>query len=197
MAKWATIQTDFPGSGTTLPSEWFGYGTRSISGNKLRYPITGSNYAGATRYDEDLTDSHIFCRVEPGATGYIGIDLYDGGTIRIQMLWNGGTFTCKINGSTVVSPTYNATNHAWWKIRESGGTVYFEASPSGEDGSWTTLGSGSTPAGMNTADCDLNAGGGSATSEAAFSSFNIAGSGGGGATSRPLFARPKLYLIGR
>lgn len=31
---------------------------------------------------------------------------------------------------TDVSITYNATNHRWWRIRESGGTVYFETAPS-------------------------------------------------------------------
>lgn len=191
MAKWGAYSTNFPGSGTTLPSGWYGYGTRSISGNKLRYPITGSNYAGATRYGDDLLDSYVFCRVEPGATGYANIDLYDGGTIRLQMAWNGGTFTCKINGSTVVSPTYNATDHAWWRIREASGTVYFDAAPDGS--TWTNLGSGATPVGMDTADCDLNAGGGSATSEAAFSSFNIAGAAA--ATSRPIFRRPLPIIV--
>ncbi len=40
--------------------------------------------------------------------------------------------------------TYSATDHRWWKIRESGGTVYFETSPDGL--TWTTQRSISTPA---------------------------------------------------
>jgi hypothetical protein len=179
MAKWGAYSTNFPGSGTTLPSGWFGYGTRSISGNKLRYPITGSNYAGATRYGDDLLASQILCRVEPGATGVCGIDVYDGGTIRAQIQFNGGTITFKVNGSTLASMAYNATDHAWWQVRESAGTLYLETSPTGAPGTWTTRGSAATPAGMDTADVDLNAGGGSATSEAAFSEFNLPPAGGG------------------
>lgn len=35
-----------------------------------------------------------------------------------------------------VSITYNATDHAWWRIRETAGTLFFETSPTGQAGSW-------------------------------------------------------------
>lgn len=171
MAKWGAYSTDFPNS--TAPLGWTGYGTRTFSDNKLHVPITGSNYGGLTRYGDDLLASAVYVKVEPGTSGQGGIDFYDGGTVRIQMYVSGTSFVGRIGGSTVFTLTYNATDHAFWQVREAGGTVYLETSPSGADGSWTTRGSGATPAGMDTADVDLYGGGGSAGGgEFQFSKFN-------------------------
>jgi hypothetical protein len=179
MAKWHLYTTDFPG--TALPSGFFGYGTRTVSGNKLRFPITGSNFAGATRHGDDLLDSHVLVRAEPGATGVCAVDAYDGGTIRMQMRFNSGQMQCSIGGTQLYNATYDATAHAWWRLREAAGTAYCETAPDGN--TWTVRASAATPAGLDTADIDLNAGGGSATSEAAFSKFNLPPAGGGSAVT--------------
>jgi hypothetical protein len=185
MAKWGAYSTSFPG--TTAPAGWFGYGTRTYSDNKLHFPITGSNFAGLTRHGDDLLASHIFCKMEVAASGQGGIDLYDGGTIRLAWLHSGTSLTARINGSTIATLTYSATDHAWLKIREAAGTAYFETSPTGADGSWTVRASGATPAGMDTADCDLHAGGGTAGGgEYTFASFNIPGAGGPNEYDEPL-----------
>ena len=46
---------------------------------------------------------------------------------------------------------YNTTTHAWWRIRENAGTIYFETSPNGTD--WTTQKSG--PHSWSSASCYL------------------------------------------
>lgn len=39
--------------------------------------------------------------------------------------------------TTIATATYNATTMRWWRIRESGGTVYYETAPE-VNGTWTT-----------------------------------------------------------
>jgi hypothetical protein len=55
---------------------------------------------------------------------------YGGGTLYAQLTQN-------FSSVTVGSMAYNATNHAWWRIRESAGTIYWDASPDGS--TWTNL----------------------------------------------------------
>jgi hypothetical protein len=40
-------------------------------------------------------------------------------------------------GSTITSFTYNSTNHKYWRIRESGGQIYYDYSANGK--TWTTF----------------------------------------------------------
>ena len=55
------------------------------------------------------------------------------------------------NNATEVA--YNATNHRWWRMRESSGTIYWEASPNGLV--WTTLRSSPTPSWALDGQCRL------------------------------------------
>jgi len=41
--------------------------------------------------------------------------------------------------TTFILPPYNPTAHAWWRLREASGTIYWDASPDGI--TWTNLGS--------------------------------------------------------
>ncbi|HZX94189.1 MAG TPA: hypothetical protein VFE90_06705 [Myxococcales bacterium] len=79
--------------------------------------------------------------------------------------------------TTVVSVPYSASTHAWWRIRESGGTVSWDTSPDGQ--TWTTQ--GTTPTG-NVAYVSAvrpmfyaeTSGAGSASpGEARYSNFNV------------------------
>lgn len=45
----------------------------------------------------------------------------------------------------VASATYDATAHAWVRIREGGGQIYWETSPDGTPGNWSILGQLATP----------------------------------------------------
>lgn len=47
--------------------------------------------------------------------------------------------------SNVYNVAYDSTNHKWLRIREASGTIYWEASPTGLAGSWSTLYSETAP----------------------------------------------------
>jgi hypothetical protein len=71
--------------------------------------------------------------------------------LRMNVAEIGQTLYCHkiIDGSytEVAHVTYNATNHAWWRIRESSGTIYFDAAPdsNGQPGTWSNIGSCANP----------------------------------------------------
>lgn len=53
--------------------------------------------------------------------------------------------TVNTTGTTITNINYNATDHRWLRIRESGGTIFFDTSPDGV--TWSnTLGSTANPA---------------------------------------------------
>ena len=56
---------------------------------------------------------------------------YTGGSLQAQ-LTQGGTVSW-----LSAKVTYSSTAHAYWRIRESSGTVYFDVAPDGA--TWTSL----------------------------------------------------------
>jgi hypothetical protein len=50
-------------------------------------------------------------------------------------------------GDQETAVLYTKASHRWWRIRESGGTLFLESSPDGH--SWTVIHSGSTPPWIN------------------------------------------------
>lgn len=61
---------------------------------------------------------------------------------RVQMTWAAGAlYASWFNGSNVetglTSTSYNSTSHRYWRISESGGTIYCETSP--DASTWTQL----------------------------------------------------------
>lgn len=160
MAKWDTKTHDFPGSSLD-GAFWLGsYGTVGVSGNRVSFAVTGSNYAGILHYSEDLHDSSIIMKVEPSANGLAGATIYTGGgaTVRLHMAKTddpGGKLEFSWNGGSLTQITYDATNHLWWRIRESGGTVYADTAPDGS--TWTNRYSVSRGA-VSLSSCDLELG---------------------------------------
>lgn len=65
------------------------------------------------------------------------ITLYVGGTTLAAEYQVNGVFT------TPATTPYNATTHRWWRIRESGGTVYYEYSA--DSSTWSVLTSVAAP----------------------------------------------------
>lgn len=57
-----------------------------------------------------------------------------------------GELLARIGGQETVVP-YTMASHRWWRIRESGGTLYLETSPDAH--SWTVIHSGVTPPWIN------------------------------------------------
>jgi hypothetical protein len=83
----------------------------------------------------DLTSSAIFAKVSPYIAGSAATSIllqlsagnnlffgYAGGTLAVNININGAQ-------TTLFSTTYNATAHAWWRIREFNGETFFDTSP--------------------------------------------------------------------
>jgi hypothetical protein len=108
------------------------------------WSLTGSSIYG--RVDIEPTDA---AKIEMGllikATGE-GIDPSN----YLAISYSEGTFYMlySLAGSVSVlgTPTYSATSHAWWRLREASGTIFWETAPdsSGVPGTWTSQGSVST-----------------------------------------------------
>ena len=87
----------------------------------------------------DLTSSQAVISVmgTPSAVtnAYGFLTLGPAGTTYLEWIILGGTLTANyyISGTktTLVNLTYSPVTHAWWRIRESGGTSYWDTSPDG------------------------------------------------------------------
>jgi hypothetical protein len=98
-----------------------------------------SQLEAASTYD--LTSSAVYIKVAPYIAPYAATNLLLGVSYGNNLIFGyaGGSLqvNSNISGSqtTLFSMTYSATAHAWWRIRESGGTTYFDTSPDGA--TWT------------------------------------------------------------
>lgn len=106
-----------------------------------------------SNYYYDLTGAAVYLNVTgitSAATAADNtFDLVDttGNNAMILQVEAGTLYAEKVVGGTetnITSVTYNGTTMAWWRLRESSGTVYWEyaASPTG---TWTTLTSATNP----------------------------------------------------
>ena len=82
-----------------------------------------------------LTSADAELRLRIDANNYVRW-VYEGGTLFAQQNVLGVR-------STLTSFAYNATNHAWWRIRESGGTTFWDTSIDGI--AWTNQTSTANP----------------------------------------------------
>lgn len=170
------------------------YGGALETGGRARLPCVAGQYSGyQTAKDWTLA----------GSTAYVQLPLaaaVNGATVEAQTMFNiiqataGTTIAININtvantirfesnvnyvDGSAVSLTYNASTHAWLRIRESGGTLFWDTSTDGS--SWTNRRSISTPAwvtnGVNSVAVELlsyrNNG---TTNYAEFDNFNTAAS---------------------
>lgn len=146
---------------------WSGsYGDVVESGGRARVPCSTafSAYQSASVYT--LDESSLACRVYAPAVGGATVEALaevlvitsvggtDGGfsvntvTGQISLVSRSGYF----DGSAVVLP-YSATVHAWLRLRESAGTLYWDTSPDGS--AWTTRRSSASPAWVNDANLSV------------------------------------------
>lgn len=155
--KVATLIDDFTTADT---AKWAGavssYGTNPVVTNgQLVTTVSNTGWEGLWTVGKSFYDlkssSFVIELVQPPArtganTTYmeIGLKSYysiSGAGHTVDWLYqNSGTPTIygrdNTNGTvTTTAVTYNATTHRWLRIRESGGTVYWDTSPNGN--TWT------------------------------------------------------------
>lgn len=129
-----------------LPANLSAGGTAAVDAGQFRLPCTAgytSLFSSPTTFD--LTGQSVAVQVisQPGAVGtreFI-IELELDANNAIFMFHSGGDFVGRLrqggaNDSATLA-TYSATTHAWWRIRESGGSILWETSPDGVG--WSTL----------------------------------------------------------
>lgn len=178
-----------PDAGSGNPS-----GTVTVTGGLLK--LSGGTYSDAGYYTSvnsqiawDLTNSYAFVKVTPGESGTSDGD--SGMSILASNFSDGYNFditggnlqvqsTVSDSPTTLHTVTYNSTSHAWLRIRESNGTIYFETAPDGL--TWTTqystttetVGSWSAATSYVQFFYGSAAGSSSPTGTANFANFNVA-----------------------
>ena len=139
----------FPGP-TLDPTKWTTSGATStfdVDGGTLNINSGASTIGVATAVGSyTFANSHAYAKVSSASlTGHMltmRVEPVAGGNERFYFQLNGNTnnFQClgfDVDGNLYVniSLTYNATNHAYWRIRHGNNTVYWETSTNGT--TWT------------------------------------------------------------
>ena len=93
-----------------------GYGTTR------GYTLIGSSLTAKITPPVDRSAVQIFQGIRYDSANYVQM-VYSGGNLRASMFVN--PTTTYVGGIVA----YNPAVHVWWRIRESGGQVYFETSP--------------------------------------------------------------------
>lgn len=94
------------------------------------YDLTGSSiYLQVLQVPRSGTSADAEFRLKVDASNFYRF-VYEGGTLFFQKQI--ATVT-----ATVASIAYNSISHAFWRLRESGGTVFWDTSPDGLEGNWT------------------------------------------------------------
>lgn len=110
-----------------------------------QFNLTGAAYAVKVAQTLPASGGNYETFIEAGATY----------TDRVCMFTHQWGFEGFIDTAgtreTFALPAYNATSHAWWRIREASGRFYFETAPDGA--TWTSH--GSLPYTWSAASCHL------------------------------------------
>lgn len=113
--------------------------------SKTKYVLTGAAFAVDMVQPLPRAGGHYETVIETGAD-------YDNaaGMFLDEYNFQGYVTTAGTRAETLLA-AYNGTNDRWWRVRETGGAVYFETSPTGV--TWTVKGSASHS--WSTASCYL------------------------------------------
>lgn len=137
----ATVTSDSSGATTTFPAASTATTDGDIS-TLVPYDITGGE---SFVHVKDVPSSStaadgLFELMQTGGTGNGLRWVYEGGTLYAQSL---AAFT----PTTAFSVAYNATTHAYWRIRESAGTTFWDTGVDNNDGTvtWTNRASAANP----------------------------------------------------
>jgi hypothetical protein len=155
VALMQTFTDSFPGS-TLNATNWGDYGTVSVSGGQCGCDATTGESGIYSQSGYTLTASYLLAKITPytGGTGpyayfQAAVSSGDGGAGigysagNIYGYWISSTGT----QTNLTSITYNATSHAWWRIREASGTTYMDTAPDGV--TWTNRWSVTDPSGVS------------------------------------------------
>lgn len=158
MAVLGTVTEDWS-SGTVDTSKWNGANNGSIVSGQYRLSDSTLSYRSLGTDGHDASNSSFFAKVTTalnGASAYSAV-LYIGvsGSILTQGVRMARTLAGKLqcfvsngtNPSTAtVDITYDPVAHAYWRVRFSGATVFFEVATevNAAAGTWTILNVGGT-----------------------------------------------------
>lgn len=151
---------------------WENWGGAQVveSGQQLviTIPTTTADYYGLeTTHDFDFTGSRAFVEIvsiSDVTPDELEVEFQCTFDVDNRVFFSIGNNLIKAyeEVATVVTEltntTYNATNHRWLQIRESGGTTFWETSLTGAAGSWTTFHSKANPVTMTSNYINLDAG---------------------------------------
>jgi len=152
----STIATTTPTSSTSAAlsddfndnvldtAKWPNSAGASEVGGRARLPCATSynNYASASTYSMAGASVSVQSVTRPSAgagttQAYLEFSNASGSA---AILWGNGELsfqeTVAGQAQTAVNITFDATAHAYWQIRESGGSLYWETSPTGAAGTW-------------------------------------------------------------
>lgn len=154
-----------------------GAGSASVnSKNSLKYDLTGS-FMYVKLVDAgnlNLASYRVYYWAGIDSSNWVGFKLNDAGgkTIRAMHAISGVETTV---GSAV---SYNSSVHTWLRVRESGGTTYYDTSADGS--TWTNLASEANPITLTAVKPVMNITGGAeaTTTVTKFDNFNIGGTSG-------------------
>lgn len=182
--------------------KWTSFGSVSETSSQLQMTTSlGSSYQGIdslTTYD--LTASYAYIQlVDAGNQSLTKLEVYplylslDANNALYILVENNVIHFAKRVGGTntnLVNATYNSSTHAWLRIRESGGTCYWDSSTDGS--TWTNRAANTTPFTITGLTLEVQTGtwgGEASTTTTIFDNFNTTG-------SAPPSASSKLTLLG-
>ncbi|MET0521477.1 MAG: hypothetical protein ABW156_05800 [Jiangellaceae bacterium] len=157
----STVTDDF-NNDTINTAVWGTYGTATETGGRARLSCD-TGYSGWITNPVYTFDS-AYLRLYPPAAGGATTECYtmfgvhsdaaaDGTDLGFYLDVRTGTlyFVSRVGyfDSGATSASYDATNHAWMRVRESGSNTLWETSPDGS--TWTTQRTLATPAWLDTA----------------------------------------------
>lgn len=140
--KFETFTDDF----TTPPLDtvkwtWSGAGDATVSGGNLNLTQTASGTSTlATVSAYAFADSYIHLNIAtnaPGNTGTVRFDVYSGSEkFSIYRNHSAGNLSLSANNSaganiTSLNIAWDPVAMAWWRLRHTAGTIYWETSPNG------------------------------------------------------------------
>jgi trimeric autotransporter adhesin len=149
----ADLQDSFPGSAVDT-TKWGSYGTATVASGTLTLTDTANSTASAgiqSNITYDLTGSYLLAHITNGGNQYASTQ-----ALIIVTLSAGNTAAIFVNNNNLVcqhavastytqdgSITWVPSTMSWLRIRESGGTIFYDYSADGL--SWTNLGSVANP----------------------------------------------------